>query len=90
MKEEWINELTLDLVPEGICQEIAEEIGIENMLKLCTQFGGSTLYMPKRDSVIRELRNRRICEEFNGYNKKELCKKYQVSGRWIDEIISRN
>ncbi len=33
-------------------QALADAIGIVNVLKLCKSFGGTSLYVPKVDSVI--------------------------------------
>lgn len=82
----FINELTTDMIPEGIYREIAEEIGVINFIKLAELVGGATIYIPKSESFLRPVRDLRIKKEFNGYNHAELAKKYNLSERWIREI----
>lgn len=82
----FINELTPEMIPEGIYRDIAEEIGVVNFIKLAELVGGSTFYIPKSESFFRPVRDLRIKQEFNGYNHSELAKKYNLSERWIREI----
>lgn len=82
----FINELTSEMIPEGIYRDIAEEIGVINFIKLAELVGGSTFYIPKSESFYRPVRDLRIKQEFNGCNHIELAKKYKLSERWIREI----
>lgn len=84
--ENYINELTPEMIPEGIYRDIAEEIGVVNFIKLAELLGGSTFYIPKAESFLRPVRDNRIKQDFNGYNHSELAKKYNLSERWIREI----
>ncbi len=81
-----INELTPEMIPEGIYRAIAEEIGIKNFITLAELIGGTTFYIPKSDTFLRPVRDLRIKQEFNGYNHTELAKKYNLSERWIRVI----
>ncbi len=81
-----INELTPEMIPDGIYREIAEEIGIKNFVKLSELIGGTTFYIPKSDTFLRPVRDLKIKEEFNGYNHADLGKKYNLSERWIRNI----
>jgi len=83
---EFINELTPDMIPEGIMRDIAEEIGIENFIKLAELIGGTTFYLPKADTILRPIRDQKIKQDFNGYNHIDLAKKYNLSERWIRNI----
>ncbi|WP_238456596.1 Mor transcription activator family protein [Desulfotruncus arcticus] len=85
MLESWINDLTLDMIPDSY-RELAEIIGIENFIKLAKILGGKTIYIPKADTFLRPARDINIKKEFNGYNHAELAKKYNLSERWIVEI----
>lgn len=86
MLEEWEEELTIDMVPEGLCREIAENIGTDNLLKLAALVGGSSFYLSKKATLLRPLRDQKIRKEFNGYNVDELSRKYKVSQRWVQII----
>lgn len=90
MSEEWTNELAPSMMPDGLCKVIAQEIGTENLLKLSILIGGSTFYLPKRESILRPIRDIKIREEYSGYNTEELARKYNVSERWVCEIINRD
>lgn len=90
MSEEWTNELVPSMMPDGLCKAIAQEIGTDNLLKLSILIGGSTFYLPKRESILRPIRDIKIREEYNGYNTEELARKYNVSERWVCEIINRD
>lgn len=83
--ESWINDLTLDMIPEAH-RELAETIGIENFIKLAKIMGGKTVYIPKADSFLRPARDINIKKEFNGFNHAELAKRYNLSQRWVVEI----
>lgn len=55
-------------------------------LKLAEVVGGTTVYIPKPESVTRPVRDARIKEEFNGYNHPELARKYNVTERWVRQL----
>lgn len=78
--------LTLEMLPEGLYRMIAEAIGTDNFYKLAEAVGGTTVYIPKPESVTRPVRDARIKEEFNGYNHPELARKYGVTERWVRRI----
>ncbi|MBB6214068.1 hypothetical protein HNQ80_000137 [Anaerosolibacter carboniphilus] len=89
MKDNLINELKQKLTPDLIpypYNEWAEIIGSENLYELAQELGGATVYIPKPEILIREVRNKSIQEEFTGFNYGELSKKYRLSERWIREI----
>jgi len=88
MSETWINELTPSMLTDGLCRKIAEQIGIDNLLKLSVLVGGSTFYLPQKERLLRPLRDIKIREEYNGYNTAELSRKYGVSQRWVREIVN--
>lgn len=69
-------------------QKVAELIGIENYEKLIETYGGTWLYIPKTDAFERAARNRRILDEFDGYNFKQLARKYSLTEVQIRTIVS--
>lgn len=79
-------DLTVEMLPEGLCKQIAETIGPDNFYKLAELLGGATVYIPKPESVTRPVRDARIKAEFNGYNHPELAKKYSVTERWVRKL----
>ena len=78
--------LKIEMVPDGIYHHIAEQIGVDNLIKLAEIVGGTTFYMPKAESLLRPVRDAAIKEEFNGYNHTELALKYNVTERWIRHL----
>jgi len=87
LKEEWLKNIKIEDLREPYT-EIAEVIGVENTLKLVKILGGSERYFPKLDGLLKEKRDEAIREDFNGYNYRELARKYGLSERQIREICS--
>lgn len=82
----WMMELPLERFPEPY-QTMAREIGIKNTLKLAQHFAGTGMYFPKLDETLTAFRNEKIKAEFNGANHKELARKYDLTERWVYEIL---
>lgn len=72
-------------IPEAY-RPMAALIGTDAFLKLCRLCGGTAMYLPMADSVIRKARNRLVLGEYNGYNARELSRKYGVTERHIRNI----
>lgn len=84
--KEYIDELEIS----NEFLQIIELIGIENAIEICKIAGGDSLYIPVAKTLERPLRNKKIREEYNGYNSKKLSIKYQISEsavRWICKEI---
>jgi Mor family transcriptional regulator len=85
--DEWMKELTLNELDEKN-KEIAKIIGIDNLLLLCEYFGGTRLYVNKLDHVTAVLRNKKIKEEYNGYNSQQMVRKYNLTENQIQRILN--
>lgn len=83
----WANELNPSDLPSSITK-IANLIGVRSTMILCQNFGGVTFYFPKTDAVIRPIRDKRIRQEFNGYNYKDLAIKYNLTEMWVRIILA--
>lgn len=70
--------------------DIAAVIGVDAFLKLCEHYGGSNLYIPKRESVIRYVRDTEIKKEFDGGNYKKLARKYSLSESYVRKIVANS
>ena len=81
-----INYLTKEDVPE-ILQNLIDIMGIEAFIELIKQYGGSSLYIPNENSVLKPIRNRLIKKHFNGHNYKELAKEFKISEMQVRNII---
>ena len=86
MEKEIIEELTLDDLPDSQ-REIAEVIGIDNLLKLSDNFAGNALYINQRKELEKEMVYRRIFREFDGGNVMELTQRYGVSRATVYNIV---
>lgn len=86
MSEKWIEEISIETVPDKY-KDLVNLIGVGNVLTLAQNYGGAMIYIPKYDSIAKDLRNEKIKSEFNGGNYKELMKKYNLSESQIRNII---
>lgn len=68
-------------------REIAEVVGIEGMLKLCKNFGGSGIYIPQQKELIKNKVYANIVDEYDGTNIKTLAVKYDVSEATVYNIV---
>lgn len=87
MIPDWLNESHLCLFPEEL-QDVAQKIGFENLLKLMDDYRSTSLYFPRLETITAEVRNNKICQEFDGRNQKALAKKYHLSTRYIYDILA--
>lgn len=84
--EDYIPYMLYSDIPEAY-QPVVDMIGMDSFLKLCILSGGTTIYVPIADTIIRKARNRMILQEYNGYNTKMLSRKYGISERWIKNVV---
>jgi Mor family transcriptional regulator len=73
----------------GEVRAIAKLIGLKAALQLASEYGGESIYIPKNQAITRIVRNRAICEEFNGSNCQELARKYRMTTRYIRDILKK-
>lgn len=83
-------ELTLEMIPEGTYRSIAEAIGVNSFIIITEMLGGAVTYIPKKESILKPVRDKRILEEYDGYNSQELAIKYGVSERWVRQLKTDN
>lgn len=80
-------QITLEDLPEKQ-REIAETVGLRNYIELTRRFGGDTPYIQKYSELIKAPRNSEIRRKFNGFNFEELAHEYDLSERYIRELVS--
>lgn len=68
----------------GNCEN-KEEIAINVLEKIASNFSGQIIYVSQR--FFTYLRNNQIKSEFNGRNHAELALKYNISVQWIYKIV---
>jgi len=79
-------DIRIEDLPEDL-QQMAHLVGLENTLKIVERFAGCQIYIPKPESVARFARDRRVIEEFNGCNHRQLALKYNLTESMIREIL---
>jgi len=62
-------------------------IGVDMFIDICEKFGGSQLYFPKKESVLRASRNREIKRMCSEYSKSEIAKKFGITKRQVENIL---
>ena len=83
---ELIKETTIDDIASNY-RPVVEIIGIKLFIELSNYARGDELYFPKAESVVAPARDRRIKEEWNGYNAKALAEKYNITIKQIGKIL---
>lgn len=84
-----INYLTKEDLPIQL-REIADLIGMEMFIQLIKAYGGSTIYVPTENSILKPVRNQLIKRNFNGSNYKQLSKEFKISEMQVRNIINNN
>ncbi len=80
------DEITRDDL-DGDIRDVADTLDVDAAKKLLVMFSGGTLYVPKVESVVRSIRDRRIYQAFNGENFRDLALAYQLTTRQIRIIV---
>lgn len=86
LQKELAAELTINDIPDNH-HPLAELIGLDKFILLCDYARGDELYFPQVDKILIPARNRNIRTECNGYNKRELARKYNLTIQQINAII---
>lgn len=68
-------------------QQLAEEFGAPVVFKIIEKMGGEYIYIPSMKTVLKNVRDRLICEEFDGKNYRQLARKYSISMTHVREVI---
>lgn len=89
-----MDEITRELIHETTAEDIAERyrpvvdiVGVERFALLADYAAGDELYFPKPENIVIPARNRRVKEEWNGYNMKQLAEKYNLTIGQIRNIL---
>lgn len=86
-KGKWLAEILSKDLPEPY-SSLADIIGLDKTILLAGKMGGSTLYLPKIDTLYRGVRDKKIRQEFTGGNYTSLAKKYGLTERRVRNIVS--
>lgn len=86
-KQGWITEISgPEDLPEPLAT-IAEVVGVEKAIVLVDKFGGERIYIPCLSTLRRQVRDRKIKKEFNGYNLRTLARKHRLSTQRVKQIV---
>ena len=86
--QQWLNaDIDLDEL-SGESAYMARVIGIDRFLALCEIFGGTNVYVPKKERILQKIRDGEIKREFGGQNYKRIAAKYGLSERRIRQIVN--
>lgn len=66
---------------------LAELIGLDGLKNLVRAYNGTSIYVPKIESLEKAVRDEYIKEEFDGGNYRELALKYGLTETWIRNIV---
>lgn len=69
-------------------REIAEIVGLKGYIALTKRYGGDSPYIQKYSELLKAPRNMEIRSKFNGYNYTELALEYDLSERYIRDLVS--
>lgn len=81
-EKDMLKQMEINDLPEPY-DEYAEYLGIDALYELCSNFGGGNLYVPTTKMILQKWKYTKIRQEYNGYNSKELSRKYKVSSSTV-------
>ena len=90
MQERWMQNLTVEDMPNEVFQDIAERCGLEAAKILLTQFQGTTIYIPT--DGFKNLRNSYILKNFDGSTAslRRLAIELKVSEQCIRDVLKKH
>lgn len=71
----------------GDLREIALARGMEEAKYFLQYWGGVQIYISSPNTIVKQWRDERITEEWNGRNAGRLAEKYGVARRYIYDLI---
>lgn len=88
MIPKWAADIRPDDLQNQTMQDLAELVGMDDMLRIVESYSGMVIYVPKLDSILKAVRDRHIREEYEGTNAKRLALRYDVSESWVNRIVN--
>lgn len=82
-----VDDLVYDDVPDSL-KDIPSVIGMDNFIELIKIVGGTSVYFPSENNMLKAVRNRKIIEKFDG-DYKYLSHLYGLSEVQTRKIIRR-
>jgi len=88
LPEKKKHEISINKFPADF-REVCKAIGLDKAFALAKALGGESIYIPKTESLLRDVKHAAIKQEFDGSNVRELAIKYGYSARWIRSIVNQ-
>ncbi|MBF0521327.1 MAG: hypothetical protein HQK92_16575 [Nitrospirae bacterium] len=85
-ESDWVNSIQIENLPENL-RDIAELIGMENMLLILDHFSKQLIYIPGKDQIIKNAKRKFIQNNFTGINHRDLCRKTGYSLSYVYKIL---
>lgn len=82
VEEILIRNCNTDNLPEPY-SFYADLIGVDKLYTLSKELGGTAIYIPKTQYLLKEVMGEQLIEEFDGSNYKNLAQKYHVCEKTI-------
>lgn len=73
---------------KGEQRDLAELIGMDTYRTLVETYGGCNIYIYKADTILRNIRDKEIRDQYDGHNVHELVATYGMSERAVRQIVS--
>ena len=87
MAPDWAKDVRIDDLQNPTIRDLAEVVGVETAVEIVATYSGMVIYIPKLDSVYRAMRDRKIKEEYDGNNARQLAKRHNVSESWVRRLV---
>lgn len=84
--DEFLDELTMEDLQEQH-RELADAVGLQSLITLSKNYGGTQIYIPMQLELVKDLRYKKISEEYDGDNLQQLALKYNVSERTVYRVV---
>lgn len=84
-----VDTITREMIAAEIEPIQAREIALRAVDKIREVYSGDRVYMPKGHQLAVNRKDRRIWDDFDGFNKFFLSKKYDMTVRGIEKAIAR-
>ncbi|AJA42397.1 hypothetical protein AJ85_05730 [Alkalihalobacillus alcalophilus ATCC 27647 = CGMCC 1.3604] len=86
--EKWMHKLKVEDLPE-VYQNLAQVIGVDGVIKMTQEFGGTYMYIPKVDGLLRVARDQKIAEAHkNGDSIRKLAREFGISDSRVRTILN--
>jgi Mor family transcriptional regulator len=68
-------------------EDLVRVIGLDATIRLCNEYGGTPLYVPKVDGLEAANRRAAILAEYNGFNIRKLAIKHKLTIRAVEMMV---